>query len=636
MGKDSTDYEQRKKELAELVLNKKSKVYVDALLDAVCALMSDLRAPSLKRNKNVEEFLGRYSEIADIILNKRMKVTDFDVVKVIGRGAYGEVQLVRHKPSKKVYAMKLLNKFEMIKRSESAFFWEERNIMALANSEWIVKMEHSFQDYRQLYMVMEYMPGGDLVNLMSNYDIPEKWAQFYIGEMVLAVEAIHSMGYIHRDVKPDNMLIDFKGHLKLADFGTCTKMDEKGMVRTDTAVGTPDYISPEVLKSQSGNGCYGPECDWWSVGVVMYEMIIGDTPFYADSLVGTYGQIMDHQNSLKIPSEAHISNDAKHLIFSFLTDRTKRLGVKGVHEIKQHKFFKNDQWTFDTLRDTGAPVVPELSGDTDTSNFDEIEQRRPEEIDVFPPPKTFSGNHLPFVGFTYSSDSIFASISEKSEKKIKNGSSSEESKDVGKYVSEISDLKKQLKEEIKIKEELQSKYETSATKLNATKRDMETDREYRQAKEAEIRQLERDNAVYKHKLQEIQRKTDMEVEKRKKVENDLTALNRQLEEVRASSNKIAEQNARSEQQRVDEMQRKLKSENELTTTLRKANAEHKKTIGEQSIANQELTERISKLEEEIKTLERSKTRSENMIEQEKTKSKGQVFDLQGTCWFSNF
>ncbi len=106
---------------------------------------------------------------------------------------------------------------------------------------------------------MDYMPGGDLVNLMSNYDVPEKWAKFYCAEVVLAVDAIHSMGFVHRDVKPDNMLLDRRGHVKLADFGTCMKMDSDGFVRSDTAVGTPDYISPEVLKSQGGEGCYGRE-----------------------------------------------------------------------------------------------------------------------------------------------------------------------------------------------------------------------------------------------------------------------------------------------------------------------------------------------------------------------------------------
>uniref|UniRef100_A0A7N8YIX2 Rho-associated protein kinase 1 n=1 Tax=Mastacembelus armatus TaxID=205130 RepID=A0A7N8YIX2_9TELE len=331
------------------------------------------------------------SKIRDL----RMKAEDYEVVKVIGRGAFGEVQLVRHKATCKVYAMKLLSKFEMIKRSDSAFFWEERDIMAFANSAWVVQLFFAFQDDRYLYMVMEYMPGGDLVNLMSNYDVPEKWARFYTAEVVLALDGIHSMGFIHRDVKPDNMLLDKAGHLKLADFGTCMKMNKDGMVRCDTAVGTPDYISPEVLKSQGGDGYYGRECDWWSVGVFLYEMLVGDTPFYADSLVGTYSKIMNHKNALTFPDDSDISNDAKNLICAFLTDREVRLGRNGVEEIKRHPFFKNDQWTWENIRETAAPVVPELSSDIDTSNFDEIEEDRGEE-ETFPIPKAFVGNQLPF------------------------------------------------------------------------------------------------------------------------------------------------------------------------------------------------------------------------------------------------
>ena len=137
------------------------------------------------------------------------------------------------------------------------------------------------------------------------------------------------------------MLLDKSGHLKLADFGTCMKMDSDGLVRSETAVGTPDYISPEVLRSQGGEGEYGRECDWWSVGVVLYEMLfgnmiwickfnivfnvwfffLGETPFYAESLVGTYGKIMDHKNALEFPEDVQISKSAENIIRAFLTDR---------------------------------------------------------------------------------------------------------------------------------------------------------------------------------------------------------------------------------------------------------------------------------------------------------------------------
>uniref|UniRef100_A0A671P035 non-specific serine/threonine protein kinase n=1 Tax=Sinocyclocheilus anshuiensis TaxID=1608454 RepID=A0A671P035_9TELE len=371
------------------------------LQDSVTALALDLNHPALRKNKNIDSFLNRYEKAVTRLKELQVKLDDFDRVKLIGRGAFGAVQLVRHKASQQVYAMKQLSKFEMVKRSDSAFFWEERDIMAFSKSPWIVQLCCAFQDEKYLYLVMEFMPGGDLVTLTSNYDIPEEWARFYTAEVVLALDAIHSLGFIHRDIKPDNMLLDRNGHLKLADFGTCMKMDSSGMVRCDTAVGTPDYISPEVLMSQGGTGYYGRECDWWSVGVFIYELLVGDTPFYAESLVGTYGKIMDHKNSLTFPDDIEMSKKAKELICAFLSDREVRLGRSGVDEIKCPPFFKNDQWTFDTIRDTMAPVVPELSSDIDTSNFDDDIKDDPLGTETFPPPRAFAGNQLPFVGFTY-------------------------------------------------------------------------------------------------------------------------------------------------------------------------------------------------------------------------------------------
>ena len=394
---------ERLRQLEALLTSFKSIVTVDSLLDCLLCLAQDCSHKTLRRQKNFESFLNRYEAVTEAISAQRLKPDDFLVIKTIGRGAFGEVQLVRHRTTQQVYAMKRLSKFEMIKRSDSAFYWEERFIMAHSHSDWIVKLHHAFQDQRYLYMLMDYMPGGDLVNLLTNYDVPEKWAKFYCAEVVLAIDAIHQMGFVHRDVKPDNMLIDRNGHLRLTDFGTCMRMDADGLVRSDTAVGTPDYISPEVLKSQGGGGCYGRECDWWSVGVFLYEMLVGDTPFYAESLVGTYSKIMEHKNTLTFPSDVEMSEEARHLITSFLSDISTRLGRHGVDEIKRHRFFVNDQWTFDTIRHSTPPVIPELNGDDDTSNFDDIEKEESAE-ETFPVPKVFAGNNLPFIGFTYSGD----------------------------------------------------------------------------------------------------------------------------------------------------------------------------------------------------------------------------------------
>ncbi|KAH7726806.1 rho-associated protein kinase 2-like protein [Aphelenchoides avenae] len=397
--------------LAAQLLDPRTVLNVDGLLDAVIALLNDCNYPVLKRIRNIETFLIRskpearipiksmYNVLDETLIRTlsecRLNPADFEFRKVIGRGAYGEVQLVRHKPTKNVYAMKLLDKNEMIRRSDSAFFWEERDIMAHANSEWIVQLHYAFQDKRYLYMVMEFMPGGDLVNLMANYDIPEKWAQFYTAELT---------ELIFRDVKPDNMLIATSGHIKLADFGTCVKMNPDGFVRCSTAVGTPDYISPEVLRSQGTEGVYGREVDWWSVGVFLYEMLVGETPFYADSLVTTYSRIMNHDKELRFPEDVEISESAKDIIHKFLAESNVRMGKDGVARIKAHPFFANDEWTFDNIRHATPPVIPELKSDEDTTNFDEVEPREPNAADNFQIPKAFTGNQLPFIGFTYSND----------------------------------------------------------------------------------------------------------------------------------------------------------------------------------------------------------------------------------------
>ncbi|KAM6135435.1 rho-associated protein kinase 1 isoform 2-T2 [Pterocles gutturalis] len=526
----------------------------------------------------------------------RMKAEDYEVVKVIGRGAFGEVQLVRHKSSRRVYAMKLLSKFEMIKRSDSAFFWEERDIMAFANSPWVVQLFYAFQDDRYLYMVMEYMPGGDLVNLMSNYDVPEKWARFYTAEVVLALDAIHSMGFIHRDVKPDNMLLDKAGHLKLADFGTCMKMNKEGMVRCDTAVGTPDYISPEVLKSQGGDGYYGRECDWWSVGVFLYEMLVGDTPFYADSLVGTYSKIMNHKNSLTFPDDNEISKEAKNLICAFLTDREVRLGRNGVEEIKRHLFFKNDQWAWETLRDTVAPVVPDLSSDIDTSNFDDLEEDKGEE-ETFPIPKAFVGNQLPFVGFTYYSNRRYLAVSAENSNDNRTGSS------VDKSVLEnmqkmIYDLEEQLHNEMQLKDEMEQKCRSSNIKLDKIMKELDEEGNQRKNLESTVSQIEKEKMVLQHKINDYQRKIEQESEKRRNVENEVSTLKDQLEDLKKISqhSQITNEKITHLQKQLEEANDLLRTESDTAARLRKSNTEMSKSLSQVESLNRELQERCRVLE----------------------------------------
>uniref|UniRef100_A0A3Q3B1U2 non-specific serine/threonine protein kinase n=1 Tax=Kryptolebias marmoratus TaxID=37003 RepID=A0A3Q3B1U2_KRYMA len=543
--------------------------------DSICALANDLNYPVLRKNKNIEAFLNRFEKVVNELRELQVKPEDFEKVKLIGRGAYGEVQLVRHKASRKVYAMKQLSKFEMIKRSDSAFFWEERHIMAFNNSPWIVQLCCAFQDSRHLYMVMEFMPGGDLVTLTINYDVPEEWARFYTAEVVLALEAIHSMGFVHRDVKPDNMLLDQNGHLKLADFGTCMRTDSAGMVNCDTAVGTPDYISPEVLQSQGGDGNYGRECDWWAVGVFIFEMLIGETPFYAESLIGTYGKIMNHQNSLNFPDDVDMSSDAKNLICAFLTDRKVRLGRTGADEIKRHPFFKNDQWTFDNIRDTVAPVVPELHSDIDTSNFDDIEVEKG-DAETFTPPKAFVGNQLPFIGFTYfKEDHIFFVVwsfvrpSEQLQKKL-------------------NELEEQLDHEMQAKDELEQKCNLF---VNPSLHQMNS----RQKVEASLRQLERERALLQHQSAESLRKTEIEVDRKRILENELNNLRDQLEDLKKKNQHSNEKNMQLQKQ-LEEANSMLQNEEEVAARLKKCQAEAQKQAQSLEVSLREAQEKYSQLE----------------------------------------
>ncbi|XP_027496953.1 rho-associated protein kinase 2 isoform X2 [Corapipo altera] len=620
--------EGRQRKLESMIRDPRSPVNVESLLDGLNSLVLDLDYPALRKNKNIDNFLNRYEKIVEKIRALQMKAEDYDVVKVIGRGAFGEVQLVRHKMTQKVYAMKLLSKFEMIKRSDSAFFWEERDIMAFANSPWVVQLFCAFQDDKYLYMVMEYMPGGDLVNLMSNYDVPEKWAKFYTAEVVLALDAIHSMGLIHRDVKPDNMLLDKHGHLKLADFGTCMKMDETGMVRCDTAVGTPDYISPEVLKSQGGDGYYGRECDWWSVGVFLFEMLVGDTPFYADSLVGTYSKIMDHKNSLHFPDDVEISKHAKNLICAFLTDRDVRLGRNGVEEIKHHPFFKSDQWNWDNIRETAAPVVPELSSDIDSSNFDDIEDDKG-DVETFPIPKAFVGNQLPFIGFTYYRDNLLLSDSSQSCRENESVQSSK-----NEFQKKLSKLEEQLSNELQAKDELEQKYRSTSTRLEKILKELDEEITSRKNVESAVRQLEREKALLQHKNTEYQRKAEHEADKKRNLENEVNSLKDQLEDLkkRNQNSQISNEKINQLQRQLDEANSLLRSESDTAARLRKNQTESTKQIQQLETNNRELQDKNCLLENAKLKLEKEYLNLQSALESERRdRSHGSeiISDLQG-------
>ncbi|OUC49635.1 kinase domain protein [Trichinella nativa] len=300
---------------------------------------------------------------------QKMNSSMFEKIKIIGVGAFGEVTL---KDTNTLFAMKVLRKLDVIKRNQAAHVKAERDILSKADNEWVVKLYYSFQDKDSLFFIMEYIPGGDMMALLIKKGVfEESLARFYIAELVCAIQSVHKLGFIHRDIKPDNILIDRNGHIKLTDFGLCTGLrwthDWKYYAEEPTIPGHSHQDSFDLLKQQEPHSQYK---------ILHYRN--QKKRCQAHSLVGTPNyiapEVIDWRNSLQIPPEAKLSAVAKDLIVKLCCSQEYRLGKENdAQDIKSHPFFEGINWN--NLRKTKAPYRPQLLGDTDTSNFDPVEPR---------------------------------------------------------------------------------------------------------------------------------------------------------------------------------------------------------------------------------------------------------------------
>ena len=371
---------------------------------------------------------------------KKMTIREFEPLTIIGRGAFGEVRVCRQISTGDIVAIKKMRKEDMLKKNYLMYIRTEREIMTSSN-EWIVNLKYSFQDEYYLYLVMDYLPGGDLMNLLMKKEVlTEEEARFYIAEIILAVDSVHKLNCIHRDLKPDNILIDKKGHIKLSDFGLSKlsdkilypmsikdapklpnkimnsgndsitisnsinlpiiykKSQKKNRLLSYSIVGTPDYIAPEVFSHKG----YGQEIDWWSIGVMFFEMVVGYPPFFSENPIDTCKKLIKWKENFSIPSDADLSPNAENLILKMISPAKNRLGVNGVEEIMRHPFFKGLDWN--NIRKCNAPFIPEIKNDYDTKYFDTF----PEEEPFYPPllANYKQRKDVNYPGYTFNRDNV--------------------------------------------------------------------------------------------------------------------------------------------------------------------------------------------------------------------------------------
>jgi len=351
-------------------------------------------------------FRRTYSSNSIKVRNVEVGPQSFDKIKLIGKGDVGKVYLVREKKSSRLYAMKVLSKKEMIKRNKIKRALAEQEILATSNHPFIVTLYHSFQSEDYLYLCMEYCSGGEFFRALQTRPgkcIPEDDARFYAAEVTAALEYLHLMGFIYRDLKPENILLHQSGHIMLSDFdlskqsdpggkptmiigknGTSTSslptIDTKSCIanfRTNSFVGTEEYIAPEVIK---GSG-HTSAVDWWTLGILIYEMLYGTTPFKGKNRNATFANIL--REDIPFPDHAgapQISNLCKSLIRKLLIkDENRRLGARaGASDIKSHPFFRTTQWAL--IRHMKPPIVPNQGRGIDTVNFRNVKES--ESVDI--------------------------------------------------------------------------------------------------------------------------------------------------------------------------------------------------------------------------------------------------------------
>lgn len=373
------------------------------------AKMHQVTLPGMAEAERPLALRSYYGRERALLRKRRTKLHygDFDILTQVGQGGYGQVYLARKRDSKEVCALKVLSKKLLIKLDEIGHIMTERDILTQASqSEWLVKLLYSFQDPDNLYLAMEFVPGGDFRTLLNNTGtLNARHTRFYMSEMFLALDALHQLNFIHRDLKPENFLITAEGHIKLTDFGLAAgkisdhrieslrkRLDEAKqfnvpylsvkqrqdayrtarMAEIDYAssvVGSPDYMALEVLQGHN----YDYTIDYWSMGCMLFEALVGYPPFSGRSSEETYANLQNWKKALRRPQyengEYVFSDRTWDLIQRLITSQRYRL--RSFSEVSSHAYFADVDWA--NIKDQRPPFIPDLDGEDDAGYFDDFD-----------------------------------------------------------------------------------------------------------------------------------------------------------------------------------------------------------------------------------------------------------------------
>ncbi|KAI8376632.1 camp-dependent protein kinase 5 [Choanephora cucurbitarum] len=309
----------------------------------------------------------RYQQYDSMIMDQRknrpkLKLDDFHLLRTLGTGSFGRVHLSQSRHNGRYYAIKVLKKTEVVRLKQVEHTNNEKNILQSVAHPFLVNLWGTFQDDSNLYMVMDYVPGGELFSVLrKSKRFPDHVAKFYAAEVTLAIEYLHKKDVVYRDLKPENLLLDMNGHIKITDFGFAKHVPDI----TWTLCGTPDYLAPEIIQSKG----YSKAVDWWSLGVLVFEMLAGYPPFYDDDHLKLYEKILHG----KIRWPAYFDPQAKDLLKRLLTsDLSRRFGnlKNGANDIKSHPWFQGVDFDRVANRQIRAPYIPQIKGEGDASHFD--------------------------------------------------------------------------------------------------------------------------------------------------------------------------------------------------------------------------------------------------------------------------